>query len=51
LVQIGKIFAIFTCAPRIVFLGCRLPLPSRNPRESITEEATMRLEGLKRYAA
>jgi hypothetical protein len=48
--QIGKSFAIFTCVPRD---GCcrlsRFAGPSRNPRESITEEGTTRPGGLRRH--
>jgi hypothetical protein len=46
--QIDKTFVIFTCAPRIDVVGYRLPLPSRNPRESIAEEVTTRPGGLRR---
>jgi hypothetical protein len=47
--QIGKLFANFTCAPP----DCsgrlsRFAGPSRNPRESITEEVAMRPRGLRR---
>jgi hypothetical protein len=47
--QIGTIFASFTRAPPDCSgLLSRFARPSRNPRESITEEAAMRPGGLRR---
>jgi len=49
--QIDKILGIFTFAPPIVLVGCWLPRPCSNPRESITEEVAACAAGLQRSEA
>jgi hypothetical protein len=46
--QIGTIFAIVTRAPPNGCGRLAVPGPSRNPRESITEDVTARPAGLRR---